>query len=192
MNVVRYNIIIFLFLFFGLNQFVTANHVKFDSLNCKGYKYFISKGILFDSTSNLKLYNEVYDWLGVPYRYGGRSKSGADCSGFASQIYKHVYNISVGGSAADIYKRLMPIEKADLKEGDLVFFKIKYARISHVGVYLSNNKFIHATSFGKSVTVSDLNENYYKRYYYSAGRVKEEILNTETEIKQDSLTKPQR
>lgn len=191
MNVVRYNIIIFLFLFFGLNQFVTANHVKFDSLNCKGYKYFISKGILFDSTSNLKLYNEVYDWLGVPYRYGGRSKLGADCSGFASQIYKLVYNYSIRGSSYDIYKRLMPVEKGDLKEGDLVFFKIKYARISHVGVYLSNNKFIHATSYGKYVTINDLNENYYKRYYYSAGRINEETFNTETEIKQNSLTTPQ-
>ena len=60
--------------------------------------------------------------------------------------------------------------KTKLREGDLVFFKIGRGYISHVGVYLSNNKFIHATSYGRTVTVSDLDEAYYKRYYFSAGR----------------------
>lgn len=188
MKAVRYILFLFFFLLFGFNHLVIANQIKFDSSNCKGYHFFVSKGILFDSTSNLKLYNEVYDWLGVPYRYGGRSKAGTDCSGFASQIYKHVYNYSISGGSADIYKHLIPVNKSELKEGDLVFFKIKHARISHVGIYLSNNKFIHATSYGKSVTISDLNEIYYKKYYFSAGRYKEETTNTE--IKQDSLKAP--
>jgi lipoprotein Spr len=141
-----------------------------DSARCKGYLYFKTKGIQFDSTSNIKLYNEVYSWLGVPYRYGGKSKAGADCSGFASQIYNNVYKISIGGSAGDIYRKLKPVDKSELKEGDLVFFKIKHFCISHVGVYLSNNKFVHATSYGRSIMISDLNESYYKQYYFSAGR----------------------
>lgn len=141
---------------------------NFDTLNCKGYQFFKKKGIIFDSTSNIKLYNEVYGWLGVPYRYGGRSKAGTDCSGFASQIYKIVYNINLGGSAGDIFRKLKVVDKLNLKEGDLVFFKIRHSGISHVGIYLSNNKFIHATSYGKCVTISDLNEPYYKRYYFSA------------------------
>ena len=143
---------------------------SFDSTACRGYSFFKKKGIQIDSCSDLKLYNEVYGWLGVPYRYGGKSKAGADCSGFASAIYRLVYGINVGGSAGDIYKALKPVKKEDLCEGDLVFFKIGSYYISHVGVYLSNNKFIHATSYGLTITVSDLDEPYYKRYYFSAGR----------------------
>ena len=150
---------------------IPENPVKFfDSTNCKGYEYFINRGILFDSTSNINLYNEIYGWIGVPYRRGGKTKAGADCSGFASQIYNLVYSIKVSGSAGDIYKALKPIDKSELKEGDLIFFKINRYYISHVGIYLSNNKFIHATSYGKSVTINDLNSPYYKRYYFSAGR----------------------
>jgi len=143
---------------------------SFDSTKCYGYKYFKNKGITFDSTSNLSLYNELYTWLGVPYVYGGRSKSGTDCSGFAGAIYKAIYTVNLPGGAQNIYNVLKPVKKNELKEGDLVFFKINSYSISHVGIYLANNKFIHATSWGKSITVSDLSEPYYQRYYFSAGR----------------------
>lgn len=142
----------------------------FDSTKCSGYHYFKNKGISFDSTSNISLYNELYTWLGVPYVYGGRSKYGTDCSGFAGAIYKTIYSINLPGGAQNIYNALTPLKKDELKEGDLVFFKINSYSISHVGIYLANNKFIHATSWGKSITVSDLNEPYYKRYYFSAAR----------------------
>jgi murein DD-endopeptidase / murein LD-carboxypeptidase len=143
----------------------------FDSTAVKGFQYFKNKGIIFDSSSNAKLYNEVYDWLGAPYVYGGKTKAGADCSGFASAIYKTVYSFQIGGSAGDLYKALTPVEKSELKEGDLVFFKINHTYISHVGVYLSNNKFIHETSYGRGVMISDLDEAYFKLYYYSAARI---------------------
>jgi lipoprotein Spr len=170
----------FIIILFALPMFSMAGRISFlpiddpstgfDSVKCHGYSFFIRKGIHLDSCSDLKLYNEVYSWLGVPYRYGGRSKAGTDCSGFASQVYKNVYNIFISGSAGDLYRMLKPVNKSDLREGDLVFFKINHSGISHAGVYLSNNKFIHATSYGRSVTVSDLNEAYYTRYYFSAGR----------------------
>jgi lipoprotein Spr len=153
----------------------------FDSTKCSGYQYFKTKGVRFDSSSNLKLYNELYGWLGVPYRWGGRSKAGADCSGFASLIYKNVYSINVSGSAGDIYNKLKPINKSELKEGDLIFFSFNHNYIAHVGLYLSNNKFIHETSWGRGITISDLNESYYSRYYFSAGRYvdnKDEKLQT--------------
>ena len=164
---------IFLLLLFTIPLLSIGSNSFIDSTNCKGYQFFKTRGVTFDSTSNMSLYNEVYGWLGVPYRYGGRSKAGTDCSGFASQIYKLVYNIEVSGSAGDIFNNLKAVEKTDLKEGDLVFFKIKRNNISHVGIYLSNNKFIHATTYGKTVTISDLDAPYYKKYYFSGGRFEE-------------------
>ena len=67
-----------------------------------------------------------------------------------------------------------PVNKEDLKEGDLVFFKIKSKAISHVGVYLGNNKFAHASS-SRGVMISNLNEAYWKRYYYKGGRLLESL-----------------
>ena len=158
-----------------------SNKIVFDSVKCNGYQYFKKKGVQFDSTSNLKLYNELYGWLGVPYRWGGKSKAGADCSGFASLIYKNVYSINVSGSAGDIYKKLKPVDKCELKEGDLIFFSFNHKYIAHVGLYLSNNKFIHETSWGRGITISDLKESYYDRYYFSAGRfVDNKDVKTET------------
>lgn len=81
------------------------------------------------------------------------------------------YHILLTGSARDIYKKVDPIKKGELREGDLVFFKIKKGRISHVGIYLGQNKFAHAsTQLG--VTISDLTEPYYQKYFYQAGRIK--------------------
>lgn len=157
----------------------------FDTTSVKGYQFFKAKGIVFDSSSNSSLYNELYGWLGVPYRWGGKSKSGADCSGFASAIYKNVYSFDIAGSAGDIYNALSPVEKNELKEGDLVFFKINRTYISHVGIYLANNKFIHETSYGHGVQISDLNEAYYKLYYFSAGRMKTADVEKEVTVPEE-------
>lgn len=118
--------------------------------------------------SNANLKKEVEQWLGVPYKYGGTSKSGVDCSGFCGNIFKTVYDINLGRSAQDIYNQSKPINKNALKEGDLVFFKINSSRVSHVGIYLSDNKFVHAST-SRGVMISDLTEAYWTKYYYAAG-----------------------
>ncbi len=121
--------------------------------------------------SNPLLYDNVSRWLGTPYKYAGLGKNGIDCSGLVCKLIKDSYNINIRGTSKDLYKQTQNIEKRDLREGDLVFFKIRKGKISHVGVYLGKNKFAHAsTSLG--VTVSDLDEPYYLKYYYSAGRLK--------------------
>lgn len=123
-----------------------------------------------DSANTPHLYYQVYDWLGARYKYAGASKKGIDCSGFVSKMYSSVYCIQLMGGSADIYKTVLPVEKEQLQEGDMVFFKIRKGNISHVGIYLGNNKFAHA-SVHSGVIISDLNEDYYKKYFYKGGRI---------------------
>lgn len=127
-------------------------------------------GVALSATSNLKLYQFVYDWIGTPYRLGGTSKTGIDCSGFAYQLYSKVFNTVIGNNSRNIYSMVNPVSKSELDEGDLVFFKIGSRSITHMGVYMGNNKFAHASS-SKGVMISDLNEPYWKRYYYQGGKL---------------------
>ncbi len=127
-------------------------------------------GIKTDTIYNTILYRTVIDWIGTRYKYGGRSKAGIDCSDFASILYKESYNIDLSGRAGDMFKKALPIGKPELKEGDLVFFKIRKVNISHIGVYLGDNKFAHATTKA-GVIISDLNEPYYLRYFYKGGYI---------------------
>jgi len=120
--------------------------------------------------NNTALYSFINDWLGTRYKYGGTSKKGVDCSGFACTLYKDVFNEELARSSQTIYKSVQPVKKDSLTEGDLVFFKIRKGHISHVGVYLMNDKFVHS-SLSSGVIISDLNEEYYKKYFYNGGRI---------------------
>ncbi len=132
------------------------------------YDYELNK-IIIDN----KLHNEVASWLGTPYKYGGQSKDGVDCSGLIMQIYKNVYGKKLYRSSYEIYnKNCRHINKKELNEGDLVFFitsKDK-KRINHVGLYLNNNKFVHSTT-KKGVIITDLSESYYEKRFVGAGKV---------------------
>jgi lipoprotein Spr len=126
-------------------------------------------GVALSATSNMKLFHFVYDWIGTPYRFGGGTKTGIDCSGFTHQLYSQVFNLDIKRNSRDIFSMVSPVSKDDLKEGDLVFFKIHSRSISHIGIYLGNNRFAHASS--KGVAVSSLDDAYYTRYFYKGGRV---------------------
>jgi len=126
-------------------------------------------GVALSATSNMKLFHFVYDWIGTPYRFGGSSKKGIDCSAFTKELYSEVFNLDIERSSRDIFSTVSPVSKDELKEGDLVFFKIHSRRISHVGIYLGNNRFAHASSRG--VAISSLHDAYYSRYFYRGGRL---------------------
>src|SRR5262249_50258643 len=88
----------------------------------------------------------ICKWMGTPYHYSGDSKKGIDCSGFVSVLFKSVFNIELAASSKEIYlDNVVPLKKTNLIPSDLVFFKIRKKKVSHVGVYLGNNKFVHAT-----------------------------------------------
>ncbi len=129
-------------------------------------------GVAASATTNTKLYQFIYEWIGTPYRLGGKTKKGGvDCSRFAYELYESVFNTTLGNNSRNIYTQVDPIRKKDdLKPGDLVFFKIRSRSITHVGVYMGDDKFAHASS-SRGVMISDLNEAYWKRYYYNGGRM---------------------
>jgi len=126
-------------------------------------------GVALSATSNMKLFHFVYDWIGTPYHFGGNSRRGIDCSAFTKELYSEVFNLDIRRSSRDIFSMVSPVSKDELKEGDLVFFKIHSRRISHIGVYLGNNRFAHASSRG--VAISSLDDAYYSRYFYKGGRL---------------------
>jgi lipoprotein Spr len=142
-------------------------------------------GVALSATSNMKLFNFVHDWIGTPYRFGGSSKKGIDCSAFTKQLYSDVFNLTIRRSSRDIFSMVNPVSKDDLKEGDLVFFKIHSRRISHVGIYLGNNRFAHASSRG--VAISSLDDAYYSRYFFKGGRMLESF---KTGLSSDNVDKP--
>ncbi len=132
-------------------------------------KYANTLDVSSDDIKNLALYRFVDSWYGVPYLYGGKNKQGVDCSGFSCALYREVYKKNMAGSAATLFTKCKPVKQKDLKEGDLVFFKIGSDKISHVGVYLQNNHFVHAST-KRGVVISSLTEAYYNKYFFKGGR----------------------
>ncbi len=150
---------------------IACNTSKKTSKSKDSFKTYSKKfGVEFTGKEDKKLLAELSTWIGVPYAYGGESKKGTDCSGMVQTVFKTVYKVSLSRSAYDQKKDCDKVRKKNLKCGDLVFFKINSKKISHVGIYLAKNKFIHASS--KGVMVNDLTEEYYSKYYYSAGKVR--------------------
>jgi lipoprotein Spr len=131
-------------------------------------------GVAVDATSNLKLYKFIYEWIGTPYRFGGNTQKGIDCSAFTKAIYDKVFNTTILRNSRDIFSMVNPLQKNELKEGDLVFFKIKSASITHIGIYLGDNRFAHASS-SRGVVISNLDEPYYSRYFYKGGRILDSV-----------------
>lgn len=121
---------------------------------------------------NKNLENEIKEWLGSPYKYGGHSKDGTDCSGMVMEIYLKIYEIKLYRNSKEIFKKnCKRISKKDLQEGDLVFFgKGDVETINHVGIYLYENKFVHAST-SKGVMINNLSEPYYSKRFVGAGRV---------------------
>jgi len=121
---------------------------------------------------NIRLFEFIDEWYGTKYKLGGTSKQGIDCSAFSQFLFAAVYGLSIPRTAREQYKLTNRISRTELKEGDLIFFNTR-GGISHVGVYLQNNKFVHAAASG-GVMISDLFDDYWVRRFMGVGRLKEQ------------------
>ena len=126
----------------------------------------------FDYTTlKEKMLMEIIKYLDTPYKYGGSSLDGIDCSAFTQNIYKSVLSINLERSARLQYKQGIEVDdKNDLKFGDLVFFNTrKRVKPGHVGIYIQDNLFVHASS-KRGVTISSMGHNYYSQRFMGARR----------------------
>lgn len=117
---------------------------------------------------SLSLRVEGRQWVGIPYRWGGSSRRGIDCSAFTQQFVRETMGIELPRATAGQQYEGVGVSRSELRPGDLVFFRRGGTR--HVGVYLGENEFIHAST-SRGVTVSDLSEGYFDRHYWMARRI---------------------
>jgi lipoprotein Spr len=133
-------------------------------------KYAVLLNTEVEYLPNKALLESVDKWYGVRYRTGGNGSGGIDCSGFTVAVYAAAYGINLPRVSREQYRISRKISTTELQEGDLLFFNTRGSGVSHVGVYLGNNKFIHAT-VSKGVMVNGLFESYYIKRFLGAGRI---------------------
>ena len=114
----------------------------------------------------------VKTFLGVPYRLGGSTLKGIDCSAFVKKIYQ-IFSIDLPRTAREQLHFGKGVEKNELEEGDLVFFRTRRANGTHVGIYIGNNQFVHASSLKREVKIDNLDTPYYNKRFLRGVRVKE-------------------
>lgn len=125
----------------------------------------------YSQLTNMALLQDIDHWWGTSYCMGGSTEKCIDCSSFSQKIIADVYGIKIPRTAQEQFNASERIDVTDLQEGDLVFFRTTTKGISHVGVYLLNNKFVHAST-SNGVTISDLSDPYWWPRFRGAGRVK--------------------
>ncbi|HEU5164037.1 MAG TPA: C40 family peptidase [Chitinophagaceae bacterium] len=142
-----------------------------ENLSALQVKYAVLLSTPAEEVRNTKMLEFIDSWYGTPYRLGGATKKGIDCSAFSQFLFASVYGLSIPRTAKEQYNLTNRISRTQLKEGDLIFFNTR-GGISHVGVYLQNNKFVHASTSG-GVMISDIFDDYWARKFIGVGRLKD-------------------
>jgi lipoprotein Spr len=142
--------------------------VEIEKASSLQIKYALLLNTEVEQIQNMQLYQNIDDWYGTTYKLGGTTKNGIDCSAFVQTIFVSAFGVTLPRMAKDQYKVTRRISRTELQEGDLLFFDTR-GGVSHVGIYLQNNKFVHASVSG--VMISDMFEPYYVKHFIAAGRV---------------------
>ncbi|HEX6335160.1 MAG TPA: NlpC/P60 family protein [Flavisolibacter sp.] len=132
------------------------------------FKYAVLMDLEVEQIRNLALFRLIDEWFGTRYRLGGTTRNGIDCSALMQVFFSSLYGVAIPRTAREQYKFTRRISRTELREGDLVFFNT-IGGVSHVGMYLANNKFVHASTSG--VTISDLFDDYYSKRFIGVGRI---------------------
>lgn len=140
-------------------EFATSLHFKYAQLLNRNVEFIL----------NTSLFSFIDEWWATRYRYGGTSKKGIDCSAFTSLLMSTVFAVKLPRTAREQYNECEKLNREELEEGDLVFFNTR-GGVSHVGVYLGDNYFVHAST-NNGVTINTLDESYYSRRFIGGGRV---------------------
>ena len=131
-------------------------------------KYEKQLGITLPADIDKEYIKAIIPWLGASYKYGGTSINGTDCSGFVFSIYTQVFGIKLERTSAAMHEKAKSIKRSQLKEGDLLFFRIESKKVSHVGMHITADYFIHAST-KKGVVISSMAEPYYDQHFISSG-----------------------
>lgn len=134
--------------------------------------YSSSRETAANSIPNQGIANTALNYLGVKYRFGGQApSSGFDCSGLVGYVAEKSMGLKLPRRSAEIARLGQSVKTNELQKGDLVFFNTSGKRYSHVGIYLGDNKFVHAPSTGSVVRVEDMTIKYWKKRYNGARRL---------------------
>lgn len=155
-----------------ISRIIASRSAEVENASLVQLKYAVLMNTEVEALPSKSLLESVDEWYGVRYRTGGTTKSGVDCSGFTVAVYSAAFGVMLPRVSRDQYKASRKISTTELQEGDLVFFNTNGRGVSHVGVYLGNNKFIHA-SVSRGVMVNDLFEPYYLKRYIGGGRIED-------------------
>lgn len=151
-------------------KMMTTSGLGIEGASMLQLKYAIATDATVEKLTNIPLLETIDKWWGTKYCMGGSTDGCIDCSAFTQVVLRDVYQVSLPRTSQEQYNAAEKVELEDLREGDLVFFNTSGKDISHVGVYLLNNKFVHAATSG-GVMISDLNEKYWQPKFRGAGRM---------------------
>ena len=146
--------------------------IALDNAHSLQIKYALMLDTEVEQIQNVGLYSGIDQWYGTRYRLGGSTKEGIDCSALVKILYATHYGVNLPRTAREQYDFTHRISRTELHEGDLVFFNTQ-GGVSHVGIYLQNNKFVHAASSG-GVMISDLFDPYWEKRFLGIGRFEKE------------------
>ena len=150
-------------------QTFSASRLATEACKTIQFKYAQLLDTEIEAVNNFALFQFIDEWWNTAYRYGGTNKKGIDCSALTGLLMSSVYALALPRTAREQYGVSQKINREELTEGDLVFFNTR-GGVSHVGVYLCNDFFVHA-SVANGVTISSLHEAYYSNKYLGAGRI---------------------